>query len=191
MQFIDKACKFLAKSTGGAVERRWYNPLKQNLGRDSSPSTHFSAENIVSLAFNKLSVTKMILGRSTKCKHRISHFLRHQWLQSIHFFPAMTKSAMMQDILNTCLLRHCQEKIANRLATVKIAKRFVLCNVLPKGRFGKFEKGYASGLRCDGTLHVIPCFETQYRVCWMFSPRYLSNQQSIWKRFLGSVNSTN
>lgn len=85
MQVIDKAYKFLAKSTGGAVERMWCIPLKQNWGRDSSPSTHFSAENIVSLAFNKLSVTKMILGRSTKCEHRISHYLRHRWLQSVHF----------------------------------------------------------------------------------------------------------
>ena len=78
MQFIDKACKFLAKSTGVAVERRRYIPLKQNYGRDLSPSTHFSAENIVSLAFDKLSVTKMILGRSTKCEHRIAHYLRHR-----------------------------------------------------------------------------------------------------------------
>ena len=88
---------------------------------------------------------------------------------------------------------YCREKIADRLATVKIVKRFVLCNVLPKGRFGKFEKGYAPGLLCDGTFHVIPCFDTLYRdrVCWMFLPRYLCNQQPIWKRFLGSVNSTN
>ena len=85
MQFIDKACKFLAKSTGVAVERRRYIPLKQNWGRDLSPSTHFSAENIVSLALDKLSVTKMILGRSTKCEHRIAHYLRHRWLQSVHF----------------------------------------------------------------------------------------------------------
>lgn len=99
-------------------------------------------------------------------------------------FPAMTKSAMMQDLLNTCLLRHCQEKIADRLATVKIVKSFVLCNVLPKGRFGTFEKGYAPGLQCDGTFHVIPCFKTLHRVCWMFLPRYLCNQQPIWKRFL-------
>ena len=173
------------------MERRWYIPLKQNWGRDSSPSTHFSAENIVSLAFNKLSVTKMILGRSTKCEHRISHFLRHRWLQSVHFIPAMTKSAMMQDLLNTYLLRYFLEKIADRLATIKIVKRFVLCNVLPKRRFGKFEKGYAPGLLYDGTFHVIPCFETLHRVCWTFLPRYLCNQQPIWKRFLGSVNSTN
>ena len=139
-------------------------PLKQNRGRDSSPSTPFSAENIVRLAFNKLSVTKMILGRSIKCKHRISHYLRRDFKAFI-LFPAMTKSAMMQDILNTCLLRHCQEKISDRLATVKIVKRFVLCNVLPKGRFGKFEKGYAPSLLCDGTFHVIPCFKTLHRVC--------------------------
>ena len=190
MQFTDKACKFLAKSTGVAVERRWYIPLKQNRGRDSSPSTPFSAENIVRLAFNKLSVTKMILGRSTKCKHRISHYLRRDFKAFI-LFPAMTKSAMMQDLLNTYLLRHCQEKIAERLATVKIVKRFVLCSVLPKARFGKLEKGYAPGSLCDGTFHKIPCFETLHRVCWMFLPRYLCNQQSIWKRFLQSVNSTN
>lgn len=85
MQFVDKACKFLAKSTGVAVEKRWYIPLQQNWGRDLSPSTHFSAENIVSLAFDKLSATKVILGRSTKCEHRIAHYLRHRWLQSVHF----------------------------------------------------------------------------------------------------------
>ena len=105
-------------------------------------------------------------------------------------FPAMSKSAIMQDLLNTCLLRHCQEKIADRLASVKILKRFVLCNVLRKGRFGKFEKGYAPGFLCEETFHVMPCFETLHRVCWMFLPRYLCNQQPIWKRFLGSVNST-
>ena len=59
---------------------------------------------------------------------------------------------MMQDLLNTYLLRHCLEKIADRLATVIIVKRFVLCNVLPKRRFEKFEKGYAPGLLCDGTF---------------------------------------
>ena len=78
MQFIDKACKFLAKSTGVAVERRRYIPLKQNWGRDLSPSTQFSAENIVSLAFDKLSVTKVILGRSTKFEHRIAHYLNRR-----------------------------------------------------------------------------------------------------------------
>ena len=85
----------------------------------------------------------------------------------------------MQDLLNTYLLRHCLEKIADRLATVIIVKRFVLCNVLPKRRFGKFEKGYAPGLLCDGTFHVIPCFKTLHRVCGMFSPRYLCHQQPV------------
>ena len=73
------------------------------------------------------------------------------------------RSTMKQDRLNNCLLMHCHKSITDTLATMKIAKRFCLCQRATQRAFEKkSEEGYECGRVKDECLPPSPPHPTSF-----------------------------